>query len=192
MGRFSTTVQVKTKSDGAEFIDLFRDLMSKRGFAECSADEAELTYFLAFGGGGWVTLASERYRYGFSGYDDAEKLAADLKTAAVVVEVVDSDFATLKLHLPDDGKDVVWVGDASGYGIDNPPKPKRSLWATLITEDEAWERFCGIAEEDNIFVEDTLYEIAPVLGIVSDYICADNRDFIENEYDKVTALCFKK
>ena len=192
MGRFSTTVQVKTKADSAEFIDLFHDMMSKSGFAECSADEAELTYFLAFGGGGWATLASERYRDGFSGYDDAEKLAADLKTAAIVVEVVDSDFATLKLHLPDDVKDVVWVGDASGYGIDNPPKPKRSLWETLITEDEAWERFCGIAQKDNVFVEDTLYEIASVPGIAPEYICADYRDFIENEYDKVTAVYFKK
>lgn len=192
MGRFSITVQVKTKADGAGFIDLFRDMMSKRGFAECSADEAELTYFLAFGGNGWATLASERYRDGNSGYDDAEKLAADLKTAAVVVEVADSDFATLKLYLPDGSMDVVWVGDASGYGIDNPPKPKRSLWVTLIPEDEAWERFCGLAKEDYIFVEDTLYDIAPVLGIAPEYICADNRDFTENEYDKVTAVYFKK
>lgn len=192
MGRFSITVQVKTKADDAGFIDLFRDVMSKRGFAECSADEAELTYFLAFGGGGWATLASERYRDSISGYEDAEKLAAALKTAAVVAEVVDSDFATLKLYLPDGSMDVVWIGDASGYGIDNPPKPKRSLWETLITTDEDWERFCGIAEKDNVFVEDTLYEIAPVPGISPKYICADYRDFIENEYDKVTAVYFKK
>lgn len=192
MGRFSITVHIKTKADGAGFIDLFRDMMSKRGFAECSADETERTYFLAFGGGGWATLASERYRDSISGYEDAEKLAAALKTAAVVAEVVDSDFATLKLYLPDGSTDVVWVGDASGYGIDNPPKPKCSLWETLITEDEAWERFCGIAEKDNVFVEDTLYEIATVPGIAPEYICADYRDFIENEDYKATSMYFKK
>ena len=189
MGRFSITVHVKTKADNAGFIDLFRDMMSKRGFAECSADEAERTYLFAFGGGGWATIASEWYR-GTSGYDDAEKLAAELKTAAVVAEVVDSDFATLKLYLPDGSMNVVWIGDASGYGIDNPPKPERSLWETLITTDEDWERFCGIAEKDNVFVEDTLYEIAPVPGIAPEYICADDRDLIENEDCK--AVYFKR
>ncbi|MBD5384298.1 MAG: hypothetical protein HDR72_04800 [Ruminococcaceae bacterium] len=191
MGRFSITVHVKTKDNGAGFIDLFRDIMSKRGFAECPADEAEMTYFLAFGGGGWATLASERYMDSGSGYDDAEKLAAELKTAAVVAEVVDSDFATLKLYLSDGSMDVVLIGDASGYGIDNPPKPKRSLWETLITTDEDWERFCGIAQKGSVFVEDTLYEIAPVPGIASKYICADYRDFTENEDYKATAMYFK-
>lgn len=192
MGRFSTTVQVKTKADGAEFIDLFRDLIIKKGYAECSEDEADLTYFLAFGGGVWATLASGRYTDGSSGYDDATMLAEELKTAAVVVEVVDSDFATLKVHLPDDGKNVVWIGDASGYGIDNPPKPKRSFWETLLTEGETWEHFCEIAAKSDVFVEDTLGELAPVLGIAPNLICGDHRDFLENEYDGVTALYFKK
>lgn len=192
MGRFSITVQVKTKADGTEFIDLFRDLIIKKGYAECFEDEAELTYFLAFGGGGWATLASERYTDGISGYDDAIKLAEELKTAAVVVEVVDSDFATLKLHLPDDSKNIVLIGDASGYGIANPPNPKRSFWETLLTEGETWEHFCDIATKRNVFVEDTLGALAPVLGIAPNLICEDHRDFLENEYDGITALYFKK
>ena len=188
MGRFSITVHVKTEADGAGI----REMMSKRGFAECSAEDAERTYYLALGGNGWATLASDRYRDGMSGYEDAEELAAALKTAAVVAEVADSDFATLKLYLPDGSMDVLWVGDPSGYGIDNPPKPKRSRWETLIPDDEAWERFIGIAEKDNVFVEDTLYELAPVLGIKPEYICADHRDFTENEDCKATVMYFKK
>lgn len=188
MGRFSITVQVKTKVDDAGI----REMMSKRGFAECSAEDADRTYYLALGGSSWATLASDGYSDGMSGYNDAEMLAVELNTAAVVVEVADSDFATLKLYLPDGSMDVVWVGDPSGYGINNPPKPKRSCWETLITDDEAWERFIGIAEKDNVFVEDTLYELAPVLGIDPEYICADNRDFAENECGNVKVMYFKK
>lgn len=188
MGRFSVSVQVKANVDDA----VIREMMSKRGIAECSVEDTDRTYCIAPGGNGWTTLASDRFRGGTSGYDDAAALAARLNTAAVVVEVVDSDFATLKVYLPDGKMDVVWVGDASGYGIDNPPKPERSLWETLITDDAAWEQFCEIAGKENVFVEDTLCELAPVLGITPQLICVDDRDFAENEYDNIKVIYFKK
>lgn len=62
MGRFSTTVQIKDNAGRMRFIDLFCEVMKKRGFVPCSEDETAVSYLLAFGDGGWVTLANEEYK----------------------------------------------------------------------------------------------------------------------------------
>lgn len=46
MGRFSTTLNVKC----ANLADAFTELMKKRGYETCKADEAALSYLVAQGG----------------------------------------------------------------------------------------------------------------------------------------------
>ena len=72
--------------------------MKKRGYVPCSEDEAAASYVLAYGEGGWTTLANEEYKDNpKKAYEDSQQIAAAMKTSAFSVEVVDSDFAVLKL-----------------------------------------------------------------------------------------------
>lgn len=190
MGRFSTTVQIKS-ADNGKFIDTFTEVMKKRSFVPCSEDEAEQSYLLAIGEG-WVTLANEEYGDNRKkAYDDSRELAAALITGAFTVEVVDSDFAVLTLYAPSGSEDEVIVGDGSDYGIDKPARGKRAYWEPLISDGKTWEQFSETAAKNEVFVEDTLAELAAVLGIDPNYVCAD-LDEIKDKADGVTAFYFKK
>lgn len=187
MGRFSTTVQIKNKTDRAGFRNLFCDVMKKRGFVPCAEDEAALSYALAFSEGGWVTLASEDYRDNpKKAQDDLKYLADGLKTSAFSVEVADSDFAILSLN----SGDTVIVGDGSGYGIEEPSRGNRKHWEPLLAIGKAWEQFTEIVEKDSAFVEDTLSELAVILGISPELICAECSELSDTE--NAVQLYFKK
>ncbi|MDE7193050.1 MAG: hypothetical protein K2O14_03670, partial [Oscillospiraceae bacterium] len=115
MGRFSSTVQIKGSADKVK--DQLCEVMKKRGFVSCQEDEASLSYLLAFGEG-WATLASEKYRNDPKQADeDARQLAEGMNTRCFSVEIVDSDFAILKLFGGGHSDEVI-VGDGSGYGIE--------------------------------------------------------------------------
>lgn len=190
MGRFSTTVHVKNNVDRMRFVNTFSDVMKKRGFVPCSEDEAARSYLFAFGES-WVTLANEEYRDNpQKAYDDTREMAAALKTGAFSVEVVDSDFATLTLN----NGDCVIVGDGSGYGIEEPERGTRECWEPVLADGKTWEVFSETVEKDGVFVEDTLGELAVVLGMDSYYICADFDDVSEKADggNNVTAFYFKK
>lgn len=193
MGRFSSTVHIKSNIDRTRFMDSFCDVMKKRGFEPCSEDKAALSYLLAFGKY-WVTLRNEEYKNDPNkAYDDSQQIAEVLKTSAISVEVVDSDFAILNLFGAN--KDKVIVGDGSGYGIDEPPRGKREYWKPLIADGKTWEQFSEAAAKSEAFVEDALAELAKTLGINPYYICADFDDITERldcEGKSVTALYFKK
>ena len=191
MGRFSTTVQVKNSFERSNFVSLFCDTMKKRGLVGCSEDEAAQSYLLAFGEG-WATLASGEYNENpQKACDDARDIAASLNTSAFSVEVVDSDFALLKLCASNGGDEVI-VGDGSGYGIENQPRGTQALWQPLLAEGRTWEQFTETAAKNADFAEDTLAELAEVLGIEPHYICADFDDIAEKAGGNVTAVYFKK
>ncbi|MCM1062176.1 MAG: hypothetical protein NC452_18080 [Eubacterium sp.] len=194
MGRFSTTVHVKTDLNISEFQQAFLDVMKGHGFEPCSEDKEELSYLLAFSKGGWVTISSEGYA------DDPDKVGGDmssitekLKTSAFSVEVVDSDFAILKL-IGGDISDKVVVGDGSGYGIENGAKGSKACWEPLLPENKTWEELSEAWEGSGVFVEDTLSESAAVLGINPEYMSADHKtlcDKATNDTD-IAALYFTK
>ncbi len=195
MGRFSTTVHIKDNAGRMRFINTFCEVMKKRGFVPCPEDEAAMSYLLAFNEGGWVTLANEEYKDNpQKAYDDSRQIAAALKTSAFSVEVVDSDFALLKLSGPDGGEDEVVVGDGSGYGIEEPTRGTKQLWHPLLAEGKTWEQFSETAAKNEVFVEDTLAELAEVLGIEPYYICADFDEVSDkaDENKNITAFYFKK
>ena len=187
MGRFSTTIQIKNNTHRVGFINSFCEVMKKRGFTPCVEDEAALSYALAFSEGGWVTLVNEDYRDNpKKAQDDLKYLADGLKTSAFSVEVVDSDFAILTL----DSGDTVIVGDGSGYGIEDPSRGNRKYWEPIFANGRTWEQFSDIVEKSSTFVEDTLSELAVILGISSELICADNSELSYN--GNVVQLYFKK
>lgn len=190
MGRFSKTVQIKGSADKVK--DRFCEVMKKRGFVPCQEDEAALSYLLAFGGG-WATLASENYRDDPKQADeDARQLAEEINTSCFSVEIVDSDFAILKLFGVGHSDEVI-VGDGSGYGIEDAPKGDRGCWEPLLVEGCTWEQFSDAWENDEVFVEDALSKMAAFLGIDPYYICADFDDVLEKADDRnITAFYFKK
>lgn len=186
MGRFSTTVQIKTVSDNAGFIDAFCEWMKKRGFEKCPENEAAVTYLLAFGGS-WAALVNEEYSENpRKAYEDSRKLSETIQSSAFTVEVVDSDFAVLTLQ----NGDTMIVGDGSGYGMERPVRGTRRYWEPLIAEGKTWRELSKICEKENIFVEDTLSELAEIFGIDPELIFADTYYLSEDE--NATALYFKK
>ena len=192
MGRFSTTVQVKNSFERTNFASLFCDTMKKRGLVKCSEDEAAQSYLLAFGEG-WATLASGEYNENpQKSCDDARNIAAALNTSAFSVEVVDSDFALLKLCASNGGRDEVIVGDSSGYGIEKQPRGTQAFWQPLLAEGRTWEQFTETAAKNAAFAEDTLAELAEILGIEPHYICADFDDIAEKAGGNVMAVYFRK
>ena len=191
MGRFSTTVQIKNGFGNMKFINSFCEVMKKRGFVKCTEDECALSYFMAFGEGGWVTLSSDKYPDDpRKAKDDARQIAEGMKTAAFSVEVVDSDFAILTLN---DGDSII-VGDGSGYGIEDAPKGERGKWEPLLAEGKTWEQLAECRDKREVFVEDALWEAAQVLGIEPEYICAGFEE-LSGKADggkNISALYFKK
>lgn len=185
MGRFSTTVQIKANGD---FLTAFGEMMKKRGFEPCSENDAALSYLVALSGG-WATLAEESYNNDpKQAHDDALNISKELKTSAFMAEIVDSDFAILKLN----GDEVI-VGDGSGYGIEDAPRGSKNVWEPLLANG-TFEELAKIWETNEVFVEDALCKSAPLLGIDPKYIAVDHRDLSENAgSDKnITALFFKK
>lgn len=182
MGRFSTTLNIKS----ADFANAFTELMKKRGFETCKADEASLSYLVAQGEK-WATCACGDYNGNpqHAG-EDAELFANELNAPVIFVEVVDSDFAILKTN----GDEVI-AGDGSGYGIEVAPKGTKAIWEPLL-ESGTFEELAKILGANEVFVEDALCKAAPLLGIEPSYICADYRDLSESDDRNITALCFKK
>lgn len=186
MGRFSTTVQVRTSFDPSGFIDSFCGVMNQNGFVRCPENEAKVSYVIAFGES-WVTLASEKYMESAqNAHRDSCLAAGTIGTGAFTVEVVDSDFAILTLH----NDDTIIVGDGSGYGFDEPERGTRSDWEPLLAAGKTWKEFSDICREENLFVEDTLSDLAEILGIDPKYIYADQNDLSEDE--SAVWLHFKK
>mgnify|MGYP006972485069 CR=1 FL=1 len=194
MGRFISNVQIKYNKSRMEFKNSFCDLMKKRGLEPCGEDEAVWSYLLAFSNGGWVTLLAKDYSENPKKADeDSEQAAAVLNTSAFSVEVVDSDFALLRLNAQNGGKDDVIVGDGSGYGIEEPARGTQKLWEPLLAEGRTCEQFSKTVAGNDVFVEDALGKFALLLGIDPQFIAADYRDLSEITDDgNITALYFKK
>lgn len=188
MGRFFSTVHIKNNTDRKGFIDSFCEAMKKRSFVPCKKGEAALSYLLAFSEGGWVTLSSDEYSDDpAKASDDVRQIAEEMKTSGFAVEVVDSDFATLKLFGGDHSDEVI-VGDGSGYGIEEAPKGKRECWEQLLSEDKTWEQLSEAWERHEVFVEDNLCGAAPILGIESKYMTSDYGELSNNSDSDVNIV----
>ncbi len=195
MGRFSTTVHIKNNVDRMRFVNTFSDVMKKRGFVPYSEDESAQSYLFAFGEG-WTALANEEYKDNpQKAYDDTREMVAAFKTSAFSVEVVDSDFAIIKLSRGGKETDMVIVGDGSGYGFEeDSPKGEKKCWEPLLADGKTWEQLSEIWNKNEVFVEDVLCKSAPVLGINPKYMVEDYDELLDmaDNDENITALYFKE
>lgn len=196
MGNFFTSVQLRNnnKLPRKQFIRLFCEKMKDRGYDIGDEDNAELSYVLVFSeSGSWVSLASEGGAANVGEVrSDAAWLSQSYDTCCINVNVVDSDFAALEMY-DSSGKlaDTAIVGDASGHMDDEAREPDRALWQPLLTEGSTWEQFSDILRKDSVFVEKTLIELAPLLGMDIGNILFE-AEYASNNDENVCFLYFKK
>ena len=196
MGRFftSTQIYIPKQLDRDGFKADFCKKMKKEGYEVCEADCAELSYVLAFADNcKWVTISSEAYEQGNrTSQADTARIAKMLGTYCVNTIVIDSDCAMLDLY-DDKGKkaDTLVMGRADDYLGDDIPAPAKAVWEKFLSADSTWEQFMSIVHGDYVFVEDGLFELAPVIEMDSGNILFEYEDADENN-ENFCYLSFRK
>ena len=94
-----------------------------------------------------------------------------LGTNCVNTVVIDSD-CVIKVLYDEKGKkaDTLILGRADDYFGDDIPQPSEKIWKPFLSMDGTWERFIEICSKDEVFVEDSLSELAPIIGMDSSNI----------------------
>lgn len=201
MGRFFSNVHIRKNSQQTshEFIEKINESMAPRGFMSATEDDGTNIYLIAFSeNNGWVTLSSSEYESNQDAVrSDTQSFAESLKACCVSTSVVDSDFAILEMYNGTSAMtDMVVVGDGDGYGFDDDTafKGKRKCWEPLLIDNATWQQLSEIWNGDNTFVEEALTEMAPLLGMDSNYIAMDYNDFdsAEEKDPNIFMLYFKK
>lgn len=190
MGKFFTALHLKSNSKD-QFVKMFAQLMKKDGYVPCSEDEAALSYAAAFSEGGWVTLSNGDDSVGELTKLSA-KIASDMKTSCFTAETVDSDFAILELHAPSGRTSRIVVGDGEGYGVEKAPFSADD-WKPLFQNGDI-EQFLAAIGQNDVFVEDTLYDIGRILGITPAVMtwCYDEFEEEVEQDGNVILLSFRK
>ena len=189
MGNFFTSTQIfnNKKLSKDQFVDKFCKKMAEGGYVACNSDESELSYILRFADGcDWVTITSEAYEQGNqTSQKDTGRIAKMLGTNCVNTVVIDSDCAIMVLY-DEKGKkaDTLILGRADDYFGDDIPQPSEKIWKPFLSMDGTWERFIEICSKDEVFVEDSLSELAPIIGMDSSNILfsADDAEKDENTF----------
>ena len=175
MGNFFTSTQIfnNEKLSKDQFVDKFCRKMAEDGYVACDSDESELSYILRFADNcKWVTITSEAYEQGNqTSQKDTGRIAKMLGTNCVNTVVIDSDCAIMVLY-DEKGKkaDTLILGRADDYFGDDIPQPSEKIWKPFLSMDGTWERFIEICSKDEVFVEDSLSELAPIIGMDSSNI----------------------
>lgn len=195
MGNFFTTTHIYEPKilERRRFFDLFCQEMQKAGYVTCNSDESELFYALRFADCcEWVTITSDAYEQGnqFS-QTDTKRIAKMLKTFCINTTVLDSDCAVLDLYDKSGNKaDSLIIGRADDYFGDDIPQPSEELWKPFLSSATTWEQFSDIQNEDNTFVEESLKELAPMIGMDDQNILFSADEAHEDE--QTVFLFFKK
>ena len=158
-------------------------MMKAKGYPTSDEENASLTYTLVFAPDRkWVTVLTD----GADARHEAAELAKGLKAYAVMIDLVDSDFAELSLF---DGtgvhKDTLTLGGS--YLEDAAPMDDPAAWQPLLCS--SWEQVHEIQKGSYTFAEDALARFAPLIGMDSGNILLDN-DSADD--DNAVVLHFKK
>lgn len=201
MGNFFTSTQIYNPNqlDSEKFKEYFCEKMQKDGYEICDSEPAELSYILSFADNcKWVALTSESYEQGNElSQKDTSRIAKMLKTACINTTVIDSDCAVLDLYDNKGEKaDTVIMGQADDY-YDEIPQPKESAWKSFIADGCTFEQFCETVNNDNVFVEDGLSRLAPVINadskrILFEFDSADSGNSCTLSFRKTNAPKEKK
>ena len=186
MGNFFTSTQIYDNGSltKEQFIDKFCKKMGEEGYVTCDSDESELSYILKFADScKWVTITSESYEQGNqTSQKDTGRIAKMLDTTCVNTVVIDSDCAILELYDKSGKKaDTLAIGRADDYFGDDIPQPSEKIWKPFLSNGSKWNRFIEICNKDEVFVEDSLSELAPVIGMDSGNILFSAEDAEEDE-----------
>jgi len=173
MGAFFSTIQIKIPcpAEPEQFRELLCRYYEKNGLVSAAEEDAELTYWVAVSETGkWATLGCGGYDPG-SVYSDVPEIAKDLNTHCILTNVIDSDVLCLELFGPaDDQRDSICIdclgteGHLMDYGLTFTTGNQR-LWAPLLAAGVSWEQFKAICYTGHTFMEDALYDIAPLFGM---------------------------
>ena len=144
--------------------------MKKEGYAQCGADEGEISYSFAFSDNDdckWVTMSSESYGEGNSKAEsDTARIAKMLGTTCINTFVIDSDCAMLNLYDKKGNKaDTLVMGRADEYFGNDISEPKREEWKSLIGEEYDWNNLIEIQQGNYVFVEEGLSKLSEIIGI---------------------------
>lgn len=170
MGTSFTTTHIRGAQNLAkvQFKKTFADMMKAKGSTVSNEENAALTYTLAFSPDRkWVTVLTNSA----DTRREAAELAKALKMHAVMIELVDSDFAELSLF--DEGgahKDMLTLGDS--YLEEAAPMGDPAVWQPLLCG--SWEQVQKIQNGSYTFAEDALAQFAPLIGMNSRDILLDN------------------
>lgn len=184
MGRSFTSNHILNadKLTKAQFKKKFNDMMKAKGYTKADADEAELSYALAFSSDRkWVTVLTED---GDNPRNETADFAKSLGMEVLVIELVDSDFAAISLFDKTGTQaDTMFLGDPY---FDEVPEPSPLKWQTLLGID--WAQVEKILNTDYTFAEDALGGFAEIIGM--------DKENILLEYDEIddsaVMLYFKK
>lgn len=152
----------------AQFKKAFTDMMKSKGYTKATEDDAAVSYSLVFTKDRkWVTVTGEDL--------NAAELAKSLSMQVLSVELVDSDFAEIKLHSKDGAEDTLMLGEPY---FDEYPEPNPEAWSTVLGEND-WSKVEEIQSADCTFAEDALAEFAQLIGLGNN-VLADAEDMLEN------------
>ena len=172
MGNFFTNTQIlnEKRLNKDSFIKKFCEKMKKEGYAQCGADEGEISYSFAFSDNDdckWVTMSSESYGEGNSKAEsDTARIAKMLGTTCINTFVIDSDCAMLNLYDKKGNKaDTLVMGRADEYFGNDISEPKREEWKSLIGEEYDWNNLIEIQQGNYVFVEEGLSKLSEIIGI---------------------------
>lgn len=172
MGNFFTSTQIYNNEtlNREDFIDNFCRKMAEEGYVACDDAESELSYILKFADScKWVTISSEAYEQeNGKSKEDTGRIAKMLNTFCINTTVIDSDCAILELYDKSGKKaDMFTIGRADDYFSDDIPQPSEKVWKPFLSKNGSWEQFIEICNSDEVFVEDGLSKLAPIIGIDS-------------------------
>ena len=172
MGNFFTSTQIydNEKLTKDQFIDKFCRKMTKEGYTTCNGDESELSYILRFADNcNWITITSEAYGQGNqTSQKDTGRIAKMLGTTCINTVVIDSDCAIMELYnAKGQMADTLAIGRADDYLGEDISQPSEKIWNPFLSNDSTWDRFIGICSKEEVFVEDCLAGLAPVIGMDS-------------------------
>ena len=184
MGTSFTTTHIHNAQNltKKQFKKVFADMMKAKGYTASDDENAALTYTLVFAPDRkWVTVLTD----GADTRRETAELAKGLKAHAVMIDLVDSDFAELSLF--DEAgahKDTLTLGNS--YLEDAAPMGDPAAWQPLLCG--SWEQVQEIQKGSYTFAEDALVQFAPLIGMDRGNILLDN----DSADDNAVVLHFKK
>ena len=151
-----------------QFKKTLTDMMKAKGYTKATEDDAAVSFSLVFTKNRkWVTVLGDDV--------NSAELAKNLDLQVLSVELVDSDFAELKLHTTEGAADILMLGRPY---MEEYPQPTPDKWQSILGE-STWSQVEEIQSGDHTFAEDALAEFGALIGL-GENILLENGDIPES------------